>query len=107
MLKLHLALDAGSPLQSPAENSQGSSRRQQSAIVSSIAWKAFSYPAILRGDTGLRQVLPGGGHGLLDAEMGFLKVTKMQRHCPVLLSSCPPGTLGPTATGGSYRRRML
>ena len=38
----HLALVVGSPLQIFAENSQGNSLRQQSAIVSSIAWNADS-----------------------------------------------------------------
>ena len=39
---VHLALVAGSALQILAENSQGSSLRQQSAMVSSMAWKADS-----------------------------------------------------------------
>ena len=38
----HLALVAGSALHILAENSQGSSLRQQSAMVSSMAWKADS-----------------------------------------------------------------
>ena len=38
----HLAFDVGSALHMLAENSQGSSLRQQSAMVSSIAWKADS-----------------------------------------------------------------
>ena len=40
--KRHLAFDVGSALHMLAENSQGSSLRQQSAMVSSIAWKADS-----------------------------------------------------------------
>ena len=40
--KMHLAFDVGSALHMLAENSQGSSLRQQSAMVSSIAWKADS-----------------------------------------------------------------
>ena len=42
ILITHLAFVLGSALHMLAENSQGSSLRQQSAMVSSMAWKADS-----------------------------------------------------------------
>ena len=41
-MQTHLAFVVGSTLHILAENSQGSSLRQQSAMVSSMAWKADS-----------------------------------------------------------------